>query len=360
MQAKLRYLVTCTLILQILVPGVISEAQDGPLRIGLLVPDTVNKEIVHACELAIESASEKGIFQGSPPELVVRSADGPWGTGSKASVDLIYEDSVVALLCALDGRNAHLAEQVAAKTQVACIETHATDPSLTQAYVPWYLRCIPSDDQQARAILEKIDHLGSGKTAIICTGEYDTRMTAHSFIKIQASSGSPAPVIMNISDGKATARDLASQLNEKDIQYLVLSINTPLTMELLHLLRTEMPGLTIFGTFAFTAALKYEDKIFQEFEGLYLLTGAYPLSDRGRKFKAAFQEKYGYGPTVAAAYAYDGMQMILTALGTSGPDREKIRQALEKMDFRDGLTGRITFDDLGNRKNAAELIKIDK
>lgn len=314
------------------------QAQVQSIKIGLLIPDSAKKEIIHACELALDAANQV--------ELVVRSTEGPWGMGSKASVDLIYEDSVLAMLCALDGRNAHLAEQVAAKTQVACIECRATDPSLTQAYVPWYLRVVPSDDQQAESILKRIEELGGGKTAIICTGEYDTRMTAHSFTKNMARPGSGGPVIINISDGESTAKDLSDQLKEKDIRHLILSLNTPLISELIPLLGKEMPDLHIFGTHAFIAALPYGERDLQN------------GSEVGKSFENTFMEKYGYRPSMAAAYAYDGINMILAAIKMVGSDCEEIRKDLEKMDYRDGLTGRISFDNLGNRKDAAVLLEI--
>ncbi len=84
-------------------------------------------------------ANERGGFNGSPFKLVVRTTEGPWGAGSKESVGLVYEDEVRAIVGSLDGRNAHLAEQVVAKSHLVYMETKATDPTLSQAYVPWFL-----------------------------------------------------------------------------------------------------------------------------------------------------------------------------------------------------------------------------
>lgn len=357
-QLKLKYRRIRVLFPLILMAAALIQARGQTTRIGLLIPDSSKKEVIYACEMAIDYAKRHNSKSSPPVDLVVRSTEGPWGAGSKASVDLIYEDSVVALLCALDGRNAHLAEQVAAKTQIACLEARATDPSLTQAYVPWYLRCVPSDDQQAEAILREIEELGGGKTAILSTGEYDTRKTAQSFTKIQAGSGSSGPVIINISGEDVSARDLMDQIRAKGIRHLILSLSAPVIDQLLPLLRKENPEVNIFGTHAFTAALTYDQGKWQKYEGLYLLTGAYPQSDQGKKFEAAFFEKYGYRPKVATCYTYDGMQMILEALRSSGGDREIFRKVLTNLDYKQGLTGPISFDELGNRKDAARLIKI--
>lgn len=344
----------------ILMATVLTQTRGQASRVGLLIPDSSKKELIYACEMAIENTGIYNAGTAPPVELVVRSTEGTWGTGSKASVDLIYEDSVLALLCALDGRNAHLAEQVAAKTQIACVEARATDPTLTQAYVPWYLRCVPSDDQQAEVILMEIEKLGGGLTAILGTGEYDSRMTAHSFTRIQAGSGSSGPVIINISGKDNSARDLMYQIRAKGIRHLILSLSDPVIDELLPLLRKESPEMKIFGTHAFTAAIAYEQGTWQKYEGLYLITGAYPYSEKGKEFEAAFFEKYGFRPMIATCYAYDGMQMILAALKASGGDRELLRKALMNLDYKQGLTGPISFDELGNRKDAARLNLIDQ
>lgn len=359
LKLKLKYRFSLVLIPWILIAPTFLQAQNRTIKIGLLIPDSTEKEIIQSCEMAIETANLLSKHQALPLELVVRSTEGPWGAGSKASVDLIYEDSVVALLCALDARNAHLAEQVAAKTQVACLEVRATDPTLTQAYVPWYLRCVPSDDQQAEAILLKIQQLGGGKTAILCTGEYDTRMTAHSFTKILAGSGSVGPVIFMLDKGNVSARELARQIREKEVRNLILSANLPLVWDLISTLRMDLPDLNIFGTYAFAADVPYGEGKWQKYEGMYLLTGALPLTGESKVFEASFIERYGYQPEIEAAYIHDGMKVILAAIQSTPGDREEIRNRLINMNYRGGLTGQISFDELGNRKDATQLVKIE-
>ena len=43
-----------------------------------------------------------------------------------------------------DGRNAHLVEQVATKSQVVFLSAWASDPTLSQAFVPWFFSCVPT------------------------------------------------------------------------------------------------------------------------------------------------------------------------------------------------------------------------
>jgi len=77
--------------------------------------------------MAIRKANEQGGYRNKPFQLVVRSMEGPWGTGSNQAVSLIFEDNVCALMSSGDGRNGHLIEQVAAKTRIVYLSSWASD-----------------------------------------------------------------------------------------------------------------------------------------------------------------------------------------------------------------------------------------
>jgi len=131
------------------------------IKIGLLLPvppdnDLISRSAQLGAELAIEQANDKGGYNGQTFKLIIRTADGLWGAGSKESVRMVHEDEVVAIVTAVDGRNAHLAEQVAAKSHVVQVATRATEETLSQAYVPWFFRIVPNDKQQGLALIEEV------------------------------------------------------------------------------------------------------------------------------------------------------------------------------------------------------------
>ena len=67
---------------------------------------------------------------------------------------------------------------------------------------------------------------------------------------------------------------------------------------------------------------------------------------------------YGYKPGPRAAYAYDGMKMIIKAVRIGGTDPEKISDAISTITLENGLTGSIQFDEMGNRKDTPCLIEV--
>ena len=111
---------------------------DKTIKIGLLIPDNNSIAAKHGAEMAIRKANENGGFDGKPFQLVIRSMEGPWGTGSKQAVDLIFEENVCAIMGSPDGRNGHLVEQVTTKARIVYLSIWASDPTLAQAFVPWY------------------------------------------------------------------------------------------------------------------------------------------------------------------------------------------------------------------------------
>ena len=139
------------------------------IKIGLLIQDSSYTSARNGAELAIRIANRKGGMNGRHFQLVVRSMEGPWGTGSKQAVNLIFEEEVWALLGSHDGRNAHLVEQVATKSTVVFLSAWAGDPTLSQAFVPWFFNCVPNDIQQAASLIEEIYEIRKLQKYSCCT-----------------------------------------------------------------------------------------------------------------------------------------------------------------------------------------------
>ena len=107
------------------------------IKIGLLIPDKQSLAAKDGAELAIQAANVKEQAGDHYYKLEVRDMEGPWGTGSKVMVDLVFNAKVWAVLGSVNGRNSHLAEQVSAKSHVVFLNALSGDPTLSQAFVPW-------------------------------------------------------------------------------------------------------------------------------------------------------------------------------------------------------------------------------
>jgi branched-chain amino acid transport system substrate-binding protein len=85
-------------------------------------------------------------------------------------------------------------------------------------------------------------------------------------------------------------------------------------------------------------------------EGVFTSCVFFPEEDRPevQTFVQGFQERYQQTPNVFAAVAYDAMNLLAYAIEQAGTDRQAIRDALAQVQNFPGVTGKITFSEVGD------------
>ena len=312
----------------------------------------------NAADMAIQKANETGGYNGIPFELVELSMEGPWGTGSKQAVNLIFDKEVVAILGSNDGRNAHLVEQVSAKTRVIFVSAWSGDPTLSQAYVPWYFSCVPNDLQQADALIKEIcNRENINNIATVSDNDYDSKLALTSFLKRLKISGKPDPKQFFYENREQEFNVLLDQIIKADVKGIILFGQSFASRKILEQLRQRKTKIPFFGTLCVSGYHETEELEFKSFEGSVLISSGHWFSSGGSNFRQEFQKKYGYQAGPVAAYAFDGMNLIIKAIKNAGTEREDIQKYLKAIKY-DGITGSIRFDDKGNRIGKAGLMKI--
>ena len=113
----------------------------------------------------------------------------------------------------------------------------------------------------------------------------------------------------------------------------------------------------VFGALSLLDEKELSEMELKKYEGVVLITPGHWLSAGGSAFIDEYQSTYGTMPGAVAAYAFDGMNMIIEAVRKAGGDRDKIQKSLADLKF-EGVTGTITFDAKGNRVNPGVLMEI--
>jgi len=327
----------------------LSQEQNLPptINIGLLVPDSSNARYIWAAKAAVDKANRTGGYQNQDFKLVVRSTQGQWGTGSKESVALVYEDEVRAIVGSLDGRNAHLAEQVAAKSHLSYIEAYATDPTLSQAFVPWFMRVVPNDDQQAEAIVELIVKNGGGKIGILSNESYDARYAINSLTLAVIRETDSTPLVISVDSLGEQEQKIIETIRSSAITQLIVPFDAALNRDLLVSLKKVMPSLHLYGTLHFTMGAELRKIPWKFYEGMYLISvGPFWIGN-----------DYLFGHARGGS-AQDGVDLVIHAIKQVGTDREDIKNYLLGMEYYEGTTGPISFDKLGNRTRKPAVSKI--
>lgn len=342
-----------------------SHRDKETIKIGFMIPmpswqDDLSREALYGAKLAIEQANEGGGFAGHNFELVTRSTDGPWGSGSKRAVSLVYDDSVCAIVTSLDGRNAHLAEQVITKAQVALVVTRATDPTITKAYVPWVFRVIPNDEQQARVLAREIYKNRNLQHVLLLTADtYDSKSSAEGFLKTAKTQGRPEPgqILFSPNDDM---KQLSGKLQDTNPEAIIIFSLPEIAGRLIKQIKLHYPNGSLFGSIS----LLYNTSLLQKFKNTSIniraIIPGFFQTEKGKAFQISFVKRYGFKPGTLAANAYEGTKLIIDAVMETGADRDGIRQFLLQLKNYPGINGIYNFDDNGNMRSEPSLLKITR
>jgi branched-chain amino acid transport system substrate-binding protein len=321
---------------------------NDPVTIGLLFTDHSYPVVIKAAERAIEVANATGGYMNREFRLVIRTAEGFWGAGSKESVSLVYEDHVCAMIGSLDGRNGHLAEQVAAKSQLTYIETYATEPTLSQAFVPWFMRVVPNDDQQSAIIVRQIKKDGGGKIAILSRETYDTRYAVRSLTKAVARETGKSPLLIEMDEASEQQRPVIDKILNNEIEHLVIPYHAAYLKDMITSLKRLNPALTIYGTLHFTMGEEKRGPEWIRYEHVYMIA---PLF---------ISERNSFLSDSRSAYMFDAVNLVINAIKQVGTDRQAITNYLSDSEYPGEATGSISFDEMGNRQSMPILVRIEK
>ncbi len=103
----------------------------------------------------------------------------------------------------------------------------------------------------------------------------------------------------------------------------------------------------VFGSLSILNENKLSGKELQEFDNMMSVPSGIWTGSKNLTFRQEYQKIYGKMPGMVAAYAFDGMNLLIEAIKTSGsPDREKIQQALFNIHY-EGVTGRFSLTEKG-------------
>lgn len=327
------------------------------IKIGLLIHDESHVDAQYAAEFAIEEANLKSGINGRKFELLTHSMEGPWGTGSKKAVDLIFQDEVWAIIGSHNGRNAHLVEQVAAKTQTIFLSAWATDPTLSKAFIPWYFNCVSNSENRAASISKEIYQFRNLKKVIsISDNSYDSNQFLNSFIITSESKGYPRIVQLTYNSVSENSNNLIEQLKKNDLDGVLLVGNHSKVIKILELIRNEKINLPIFSPFIDLGKVKLGFLESGNLENTIYVDDKTWSNPKWIEFKKKFFVKFKKEPSLIAAYAYDATAIIIEAILNSGFNKENILPYLSKMDYN-GVTGTVQFDKNGNRIGKVNLLE---
>jgi branched-chain amino acid transport system substrate-binding protein len=330
-------------------------ATSKTVNIGFLGPlgaDNVDSPygvaMLHGSQLAIEEANVRGGYHGKPFALDVHDDLPLWGASSMAIVNMVYEDHDVAMLGSVDSASTHIELRAALKLEIPIIDAATNDPTVTQTRIPWLLHNFPDDRQQGYALADYIfnqQHLK--RVGILQVNSRYGRAGKEIFFETARRIGHQ-PVVEVWYAPNAT--DFSAQLEtlkSSGIDGLVIwgdATQAGLIVKQMRAIGMQQP------VFASSRAC-YPEVVKlagAAAEGLVFISAIDPgrVDPAWQQFRQRFVARYHSEPDAYAAYAYDGMNILIDAIQKAGLNRGKIMGALRQYEMKSytGVSGKAFFD----------------
>lgn len=322
---------------------------NSSIKLGLLVSsdtakDPLCKQAVDVVNLVINDLNTSGGINGKRVDLSLRACDGKWGAGSKQAVSLIYEEGANALIGFVDGRTAHLIEQVCTKAQIPFMSTYSPDPTLSKINIPWFFSSIPNAEQQAAILSREIfQNQGLENVVVVASDDYDAGHLLKSFSELVKKDRAFSPKTVRYQSENVDFKSLASELSESKTDGVVFFGNSKEYDDFIYYCNLAKVSYSLF-----CPVMELEETIVNNSSlALFRIEPINWDKHMGIAFRKRFRDTYHYTPGKSAAYVYDGINLVIEAIQNSGSSPDAIREGLVDLEW-EGLSGKLSFNASGS------------
>ena len=331
------------------------------VNIGFLGPlEDTNPEspygvaMLHGAQLAIEAVNARGGYRGTgttagkPFRLKVHNDSALWGASSTEAVKMDFDEHVIAILGAVDGVSTHIMLRVCLKLEIPIMDTATTDPTVTETRIPWLIHNFPDDRQQGYALADyvfKQQHLK--RIGVLRTQSRYARVGVAKFIDEAKRLGRVPALELKFERGDKDFANQLRMLENAHIDGLVIWGEPTDAALILKQMRSIGMKQPVFGASRIVYP-QFLETAGPAAEGFVATAAMDPTRTdvKWMEFAETYRAKFNQEPDAYAAYAYDGMTMLLAAVDKAGLNRGLIMDVFRDYQTREyvGVSGRVQFD----------------
>ena len=329
----------------------VTIAHAGPLTGSIA---HLGKDDENGVALAVAQANEKKItIGGQPVTFKMQSEDDQADPKTGATVaQKLVDAKVAAVIGHLNSGVTIPASEIYNKAGIPVISGSATNPALTERGLKTVFRTVGRDDQQGPAIAAYIaGELKGKKVAIIddktaygegIANEVEKTLKAAKINVLPREKGTD-----KTTDWKAILTKLRGRNPDAVFYGGMDATGGPLLKQGREL---GIKAVFSFGDGACTDKMK--ELAGDAAEGLLCSQAGIPVEAADKKFLDAYKKKFNADPILYSPFTYDAANMLIQAMQkANSSDPKKYLPVLQKLDFK-GATGKIAFDDKGDRTDA--------
>jgi len=146
-------------------------------------------------------------------------------------------------------------------------------------------------------------------------------------------------------------------MNEGEMEGIIIAGSNPFAFNLIEKLRNSGVNQPVFSTLSMLGEGEFQLDQLLQYQNITVVTSGNWLQSVEPSFQNEYEKKYGKRPNATAAYAFDGMNLLIQAIKKAQFERAILYKTIAKTHF-DGITGSIQFDKNGNRMKPVGLIEI--
>ncbi len=340
--------------------GAAEKHHDGDISklnevaIGFMAPVENNPEsifglpMLRGAQLALDEANASGGYHGKPFALKVHNESALWGASSTELVKMLFDENCWGMVGCVDGQNCHIALRVTLKLEVPIVDTGTTDPTVTETRIQWLMHNFIDDRQQGYTLADYVfKTLKLKRIGVIRTQSRYARIGIAKFNDQARRMGRQPVLEVKFERGDKDFTRPLTMLNNAKVQGIVIwgeAAEAGLILKQMRAMGMKQP---VFGgsRLAYPQLLEIAGPAA---EGMVMTTPIDPTRQdpKWTAFRDAYRKRFNEEPIDYAAYTYDGMNILLSAIQKVGLNRGRIMAALRdyEMNSYEGVTGKSAFD----------------
>ncbi|KPK24220.1 MAG: branched-chain amino acid ABC transporter substrate-binding protein [Desulfobacterales bacterium SG8_35_2] len=354
----------------------VSAAKAENIKVGAILAVTGGASFLggpesRTLEMMVEEINAKGGINGNKIDLIIKDSGGNPEKAISFAKQLIEEDKVFAIIGPSTSGETMKIKNIAEEAQMILLSCAAAEVIVNP--VAKYVFKTPQKDSDAvKKIYGTMKDLGISKIAVL-TGNTGFGNAGKGQLEKIAPEFGIEILASEVYDKKATdlSAVVAKLMANKDIQAVVNWSIVPAQGILAKNMRQAGWDVPLFQSHGF-GNIKYVEAGGAAAEGIIFPAGrllvAYSLPDDHPqksllvKYKTDYETKYPEDKvSTFGGHAYDALTILVAAIESAGPDKEKVRDAIENIKELPGTAGIFNFspeDHNGLDINSFEMLTV--
>ncbi|KAA3507508.1 ABC transporter substrate-binding protein [Agrobacterium rosae] len=350
----------------------LAQAADDAIKLGLVAPMSgpnarYGAFSMHGAELAVKEINEAGGIDGRKIKLFNADSQGTPVEGVSATRRLIDEDEVDYVIGDVSSSVTLAMQPVAEDSGVLLLNAASSNPKITYGAgvggFKWTFRNYPTDENRALIVAKyAAEQRGFTKFAVLSV-DSDYGRSAITFTKKYLPEFKGEILSEDYyKEGEVDFRSVLAKIRDNGAQAIImygLADTTPIIAR--QMVELGIAGkVTLIGNGEFNTEKTIKSAP-TAMEGAVEAAAWLPAFDSSasKAFVEKFTKEYNEAPNNHAYVHWDTVNLLAKAIKEAGsPDREKVRDALSKIQYKSPV-GDVTFDDHNQARLPMILLQIE-